>query len=203
MTSEEKDAYILKKMQEDATAKRGEYLAPNKEMKERINHHLKDRLPEEGAIIVLDAEDFGTATVLGEENAHRMIIPQRDRETYKKMRRHAVFGGRVRHCDLADLDMKTCGPVGLIYADLMGSISELAPLLQKFAAAQYTDGAVVAATISCRNGSSQSAYTNQFAVDLTYATMESLCTTGFRRAVETMVYGESVRMATAIFCRGS
>lgn len=199
MTEDEMKEYILRKKLEDVRAKRGEYLAPNKAMKDRINHHLKDLLPKKGQIIVLDAEDFGTTTVLGEENAHRMIIPQRDLTTYTQMRQHPVFGSCVRHCDLADVDLKTCSRIGLIYADLMGSISELRPLLQKFAEAQYVDGAVVAATISCRDGSNESAFINQFAEQLTYAMAEALFGMGFRRAMDAMVYGESMRMATAIF----
>jgi len=52
---------------------------------------------------------------------------------------------------------------------------------------------------SCRDGSNESDYTNSFATRLNDAMVDFLHDKGFRRARETVVYGEQMRMATGMF----
>jgi len=182
--------------------RRGEYLAPNEEMKDKINAMLADAMIDSnGLLVFLDHTDFRTATALGETRRDRMVIPQRDRSVYEQMRRHAVFGRRVAHKDLlATIQNLPEDSVDLLYADLMGSLSEARPILEEVARRGILrTGAVLAVTISCRDGPTPSDYTNQFATELT-----SLMADLFpRRAVLTprgcpLVYGEGVRMSTLV-----
>jgi len=183
--------------------KNGQYYAPNTESKKKINEILADHLPSKGLVIVLDHTDFGTASTLEKKdfNLHkRLLIPERNPEYFKKMKKDAKFGGNVRQEDMIDLlKRKNKEPSALVYVDLMGSIKEAEPILDQLKQCQMVEGGIIAITISCRDGE-EADYTNQFARKLTracYKRWPSLHELTDNEDV--LVYGEGVRMATMIF----
>jgi len=183
--------------------KKGQYLAPNTESKKKINDILADHLPSKGLVIVLDHTDFGTASTLAKKdfNLHkRLLIPERNPEYFKKMKKDAKFGRNVRQEDMIDLlKRKNKESLALVYVDLMGSIKEAEPILDQLKQCEMVDGGVIAITISCRDGE-EADYTNQFARKLTracYKRWPSLHELTDNEDV--LVYGEGVRMATMIF----
>ena len=171
------------------------YQGLNKGSKEVVNRLLAENLPAAGAVVVLDAEDFGTSTVLGPGVADRLVIPQRDPEVYEGMRTHPVFGHALIPGDLVHLEPD--GPVGLVYADLMGSVKEARKVLARLAEWPLTHNAVVAVSVSCRDGE-EADFTNQFSVKLLQSIHETFPGSSNLTPGVVLVYGEKVRMATVV-----
>ena len=206
----DKDAEIqrlqkeLESLKQNKTGyKKGQYLAPNIEMKRKINHILAEHLPSEGLVIVLDHTDFGTATTLSDKDSNlpnRLLIPQRGLEEYQEMKNDVHFGDNVQYEDIINtLKRKNKKPMALVYADLMGSIKEAEPILDELKKCNMIDGSVIAITICCRDGE-ESDYTNQYVSRLTKACYKRWPTLDeLTENKEALVYGEGIRMATMIF----
>jgi len=194
---------LMKALNNQESNKKGKYLAPNGEMKKYINGILTQHLPLEGNVIVLDHTDFGTTRSLSEKDlslVNRLLVPQREHEEYQLMRINKRFGPNVRHEDiLQTLKRKKKVPIGMVYADLMGSIKEAEPILDQLKNCYIIKGGVIAVTISCRDGE-ESNYVNEFATKLSKS-----CYKRWPNLIEltqtnnVLVYGIGVRMATMIF----
>jgi len=205
----DKDAKIQRLELEEALKqnksdyKKGQYLAPNKEMKIKINDILAAHLPSEGLVIVLDHTDFGTASTLVKKDSHladRLLIPQRGLNDYKEMKKDTRFGSSLRHEDIMDtVKRKNKKPLGLVYLDLMGSIKEAEPILEELKKCTMVKGGIIAVTISCRDGE-EAAYTNEFVTKLAVACYKIWPTLDkLTEDKNVLVYGEGIRMATMVF----
>jgi hypothetical protein len=173
MSMEELQDYYLEHQhqQQKIAVSKGIYTSPNIDAKVVINNILSDVVPpknKKGKIIVLDHDDFLTSSALVQRaniDIKRLIIPQRDLGSYNVMKKNSTYGKQVVHCDLVKLDI-SCKDISMVYADLMGSIKEAIPIMDKFQGT-LSSGSIFAITISHRNGE-QVSYTNEFTTKSIY-----------------------------------
>jgi hypothetical protein len=197
MSIEELQAYFIQQHRHESS--KGIYTSPNIDAKVMINNILSDFVPKKGKIIVLDHTDFLTSSALVQRaniDIKRLIIPQRDLDSYNVMKKDARYGKQVVHCDLVKLDIFR-KDIGMVYADLMGSIKEAIPIMDKFQGT-LSSGSIFAITISHRNGE-QVSYTNEFTTKLVVETLKRFPSAQILTENELpIVYGEGNRMATLI-----
>jgi hypothetical protein len=169
------------------------YTAPNTASKDEINNLLAEFCKDipDGDCILLDDPEFKTTKAISATlNHQRIIIPQNDLASYNIMKNHSEYGSRVFYKDLSALEIKE--DCALLYADLMGSIKEAIPILEKFKD-NIKKGGILAVTI-CRRDGETTAYTNQFMVNL----MEFIAQNYTYEKLYENVYGESKHMGTVI-----
>lgn len=171
------------------------YHAPNPVTKDEINRiltELCEDLPE-GDCIVLDDPEFKTTKSIHRKiSSDRIIVPQNDKKSYEEMILHPTYGKCVLYDDLLNIPIHK--RVALVYADLMGSIKEAIPILNKFRDNIQRKG-ILAITV-CRRDGETTNFTNEF--------MAQLCENIgkiYRDTYEIIyknVYGETKQMGTMI-----
>jgi hypothetical protein len=122
---------------------------PHLDDKNYINGVLARHKPQTGKFIVLDGTHFRTSKALKEPQ--RTIIPQFNPQHYEQMRQDGEFGSCVIPTDLRSY-LRTCKePIGILYADICGSIKEMMPILEELNHLTFTSKAVIACTICARD----------------------------------------------------
>jgi hypothetical protein len=165
--------------------------------KDEINELLVQHSPRTGLHVVLDDVDFKTSKALAKViPVKNLFIPQRDVNVYKTMRENTEFkDAQIVNDDLIHLPAQD---IGLMYADLCGSIREAKPIIRKFLKCIIKDG-IFAITISCREPE-KSKYTNHFMSKLSMELGRHYGSNNFE-IIEERLYGAKAHMGTIILKR--
>lgn len=137
---------------------------PHLEAKNYINDLLAQNVPKDGKLIVLDGTHFRTSRALN--LPLRTIIPQFNYDHYEQMIQEETFGHCVQYEQLAILLRQMEDPIGLLYADICGSMKEMQSILGEISKKTFTKDAIVACTICARDGEKKDSNTLEFTTEL-------------------------------------
>ena len=137
---------------------------PHLEAKNYINHELDEYKPSKGIIILLDGIHFRSSKQINEPKRTKII--QFNYEHYVKMKNDEIFGKCVEYNDLASYLETENEELGIVYADVCGSIKEMIPILEQLSTKKYSEKAIVACTICARDGEKKDENSLDFTTEL-------------------------------------